>query len=183
MFTFFRVKAICDSDSDDDKSRKKEPTNYRKQLSYSDDESSTGTSEYDPSDIVPPKLTTKPSVVSRKVTKAPVYAQQKRIDTSKTFLESLSATIPLIEAHPDAKKYRQNFKNTREDLCKYLYKMYNEKIFDKKLPEDMVIEWNVRMRGTAGFCYNKRSVKALGGVTRSSRIVLATKVRHYPFMQ
>lgn len=57
-----------------------------------------------------------------------------------------------------------------------MYKLYNENIFDKKLPEDMTIEWNVRMRGTAGYCYNKKSVKSLGGILRSSRIVLSTKV-------
>lgn len=36
------------------------------------------------------------------------------------------------------------------------------------------------MRGTAGFCYNKKSLKTLGGVVKSSRIVLATKVLDTP---
>lgn len=55
--------------------------------------------------------------------------------------------------------------------------MYNEKIFDNKLPKDMLIDWSARMRGTAGFCYNKKSIKSMGVTTRSSRIVLSTKVR------
>lgn len=54
--------------------------------------------------------------------------------------------------------------------------MYNEKIFDNKLPKDMLIDWSTRMRGTAGFCYNKKSIKSLGTTIRSSRIVLSTKV-------
>lgn len=62
-----------------------------------------------------------------------------------------------------------------------MYNLYNDKVFDNELPEDMLIEWNVRMRGTAGFCYNKKSVKTLGGIVKSSRIVLATKVYLYIF--
>lgn len=94
----------------------------------------------------------------------------------KTFLESLSNTVPINQAHQDAKKYRLNYKNYKEELCKKLYKLYNEKVFDNKLPQDMSIEWNVRMRGTAGYCYNKKSATSLGSVIKSSRIVLATKV-------
>lgn len=74
-----------------------------------------------------------------------------------------------------------NYKNLKEDLCKELYKLYNEKVFDDKLPQDMPIEWNVRMRGTAGYCYNKKSIRSLTGIVRSSRIVLATKVGFIPF--
>lgn len=81
------------------------------------------------------------------------------------------------QAHPNAKKYRLDYKSNKEELCKKLYKLYNEKVFDNKLPQDMSIEWNVRMRGTAGYCYNKKSVKSLSGsVVKSSRLVLATKV-------
>lgn len=98
-----------------------------------------------------------------------------------SFLASLSENIPLTNIHPDAKKYRLDYKNNKENLCKYLYKLYNDKVFDNELPEDMSIEWNVRMRGTAGFCYNKKSVKTLGGIVKSSRIVLATKVYLYIF--
>jgi len=95
----------------------------------------------------------------------------------KTFLESLSNMIPINQVHPNAKKYRLDYKNNKEELCKKLYDLYNEKVFDNKLPRDMSIEWNVRMRGTAGYCYNKKSVKSLSrSVVKSSRIVLATKV-------
>lgn len=99
----------------------------------------------------------------------------------KTFLESLSNTIPISQAHQDAKKYRLDYKSYKEELCKKLYKLYNEKVFDNKLPRDMSIEWNVRMRGTAGYCYNKKSATSLGSVTKSSRIVLATKVGFFNY--
>lgn len=90
--------------------------------------------------------------------------------------------IPISNTHPDAKKYRLDYKNNKEELCKELYKLYNEKVFDNQLPQDVPIEWNIRMRGTAGFCYNKKSVRTLSGVVRSSRIVLATKVHSlFPF--
>lgn len=78
--------------------------------------------------------------------------------------------------HCSAIKYRRDYKNTKDDLAKYLFKLYNEKVFENKLPMDMEIQWNVRMRGTAGFCYNKKITKAIGGVVRSSRIALSTKV-------
>jgi len=49
------------------------------------------------------------------------------------------------------------------------------------LPKDMLIEWNVRMGGTAGYCYNKKSEKSLSGsVVKSSRLVLATKILDTP---
>lgn len=99
-----------------------------------------------------------------------------------SFLASLSENVPIANAHPDARKYRLVYKSNKEDLCKHLFKLYNEQIFDKELPEDMSIEWNVRMRGTAGFCYNKKSIKTLGGIMKSSRIVLATKVRRKCFI-
>lgn len=103
-------------------------------------------------------------------------AENKKYGKHKSFLASLSESIPITDVHPDAKKYRLDFKNNKESLCNYLYKLYNEKVFDKNLPEDMSIEWNIRMRGTAGFCYNKKSVRTLGGIVKSSRLVLATKV-------
>lgn len=91
-------------------------------------------------------------------------------------MTSLSSTIPISKIHPDAKKYRLDYKNNKEELCKELYKLYNEKVFDNQLPQDMPIEWSIRLRGSAGYCYNKKIVKTLSGVIRSSRIVLGTKV-------
>ena len=96
----------------------------------------------------------------------------------ETFLASLSNTVPMRRAHPDATKYRLHYKNNKEELCNKLYGLYNEKIFNYKLPRNMSIEWNARMTKTAGYCYNKKCVSSFG-VTKSSRIVLATKVRFF----
>ncbi|XP_034952658.1 acidic repeat-containing protein [Chelonus insularis] len=164
-----KVFDICDSDtesSDYDNERNNE--NYQRRLDFSDNEhnSSNCTSEYDPGDFVPPKTL---SVIKSRV-------QNSRA----SFLKSLSASIPLNNVHPDAIKYRKNFKQTKDELCKYLFKYYNEKVFDNKLPSDMLIEWSSRMRGTAGFCFNKTRRKANGEIERSSRIQLATKVLDSP---
>ncbi|XP_015115223.1 nucleolar protein dao-5 isoform X2 [Diachasma alloeum] len=182
------IKAIeiCDSDTEEDTPVRKNVDN-RKKLVFSDDENdhSSETSEYDPDDFVPPKLevpkTTRPLVNKSKIPTRIFGAPKPDVkrEKPKSFLASLSASVPLEECHTDAKRYRLNFKNTKEELVKVLYKIYNEKIFDNKLPPDMLIEWNIRMRGTAGFCYNKK-VKTLTGFTRSSRIALATKIVDKP---
>ena len=180
-----RAIAICDPDTEneDDKSNSSPVHDIRKKLSFDNDGSEdSNTSEFDPGDYVPPRPT---------VTKDPIKTscQTSKINTRRKitsdkqqhgFLASLSEGVPIANAHPDAKKYRIDFKSNKVALCNYLFKLYNEKVFDKKLPEDLSIEWNVRMRGTAGFCYNKKSLKTLGGVAKSSRIVLATKILDTP---
>lgn len=54
----------------------------------------------------------------------------------------------MMLCHPDAKKYRDNFKAHKEELTNILYKMYNEKVFGSKL--DVVILWNKKLTTTAG---------------------------------
>ncbi|XP_044002922.1 dentin sialophosphoprotein-like isoform X2 [Aphidius gifuensis] len=176
-----RVIEICDTDDEQDDLQIKNTNLNNKKLSFSgDDDSSSGTSEYDPYDIVLPKNTKKlnsKKIQSGKINpKWPSSTFDRDLLKTKSFLESLSSSVPMDISHQDAKKYKINFKNTKEELCKVLYKLYNEKIFDNRLPSDMSIEWNIRMRGTAGFCYNKKSTKTIGGITRSSRIVLASKI-------
>ncbi|XP_043668748.1 putative uncharacterized protein DDB_G0282133 [Vespula pensylvanica] len=191
-----RAIQICDSDEEDEYNTNCHPAVQkvldRKRLSFSNEENSSDTSEFDPGDDITQKrvykkdkyrtkknsrTTTTTTTTNRNLLSS---IESKRKETYKSFLASLSDSIPLISAHPNAKKYRLSYKNNKEELCKYLYKLYNENIFDKKLPEDMSIEWNIRMRGTAGYCYNKKSVKPLGGIVRSSRIVLSTKVLDTP---
>ncbi|KAG7198427.1 hypothetical protein KM043_005814 [Ampulex compressa] len=185
-----RAIAICDTDTDS-RSEKSSTSNEQdleqRKLSFSDDESDTDTSEFDPGDHIPPKpifkkgVTKVPGARTKIPTKLPAPTFNNHTYTKyNSFLASLSENIPINVAHPDAKKYRLNYKNNKEELCRYLFKLYNEKVFDKQLPMDMSIEWNVRMRGTAGFCYNKKSIKSLGGIVKSSRIVLATKILDTP---
>ena len=44
-------------------------------------------------------------------------------------------------------------------LTNHLYKMYNDSVFDNKLPETMKIIWNSRLKTTAGLCRLKRYKK------------------------
>ncbi|XP_071559407.1 uncharacterized protein [Temnothorax nylanderi] len=179
-----RLQTLCDTDTDDDDDKSSsEPKNLQgRKLSFSDDESSS-TSEFEPGDYVPPKY-----VRNKEVTKRPILFKAPKFESTmtksmecKTFLASLSNTVPMSQAHPNAKKYRLDYKNNKEELCKKLYELYNEKVFNNKLPRDTPIEWNVRMRGTAGYCYNKKLVKSLtGSIIKSSRIVLATKIVDTP---
>ncbi|XP_046743669.1 uncharacterized protein LOC124409828 [Diprion similis] len=175
--------AICDSDSDEDENchPKLDKDFNRKRLSFSEDASNSSTSEFDPGEVVFPK----PSAKKAPAKKVPQRSKLNDIistqqQTTKSFLASLSATVPIQYCHPEARAFRNNYKNKKEELCKYLFKLYNKEIFDGKLPDDMALEWNVRMRGTAGFCYNKKSIKSIGGIVRSSRIVLATKILDTP---
>ncbi|XP_014475006.1 PREDICTED: putative leucine-rich repeat-containing protein DDB_G0290503 isoform X2 [Dinoponera quadriceps] len=180
------IFSLCDTDTEDeinDKSSDSKKSLCRKVLTFSDDDSSI-TSEFDPEDYVPPKLAPKKKTTNTlqppKVTTKSESITTNRFLGHKSFLESLSSTISMNKIHPDARKYRLDYKNLKEELCKKLYKLYNEKVFDDKLPRDIPIEWNVRMRGTAGYCYNKKSVRRLSGVVKSSRIVLATKILDTP---
>lgn len=60
----------------------------------------------------------------------------------------------MMLCHPDAKKYRENFKQNKEELTTILYDMYNNKVFDDKL--DVTIIWNKKLTTTAGrFCGTK----------------------------
>ncbi|XP_015431922.1 PREDICTED: dentin sialophosphoprotein [Dufourea novaeangliae] len=186
--TIKKAIAICDSDTEDEDNNHNQAQDLRrKKLCFSaDDSDGSSTSEFDPGDDIPIKSKTRKDLIkiSRQIPKTYTAIKPtsdiRKYEKNESFLASLSENVPLANAHPDAKKYRTNYKNNKEDLSKYLYKLYNDKVFDTQLPKDLSIEWNVRMRGTAGYCYNKKSVRTLGGVMRSSRIVLSTKVLDTP---
>lgn len=58
LFSLFRAVAICDSESDVEENNYRpifDQDNNRKRLSFSDDESDSSTSEFDPGEEVPPK--------------------------------------------------------------------------------------------------------------------------------
>lgn len=54
----------------------------------------------------------------------------------------------MLLCHPDAMKFRKNFKAHKEELTTILYNLYNEKLFDGKLKVDIV--WNKQLTKTAG---------------------------------
>lgn len=68
------------------------------------------------------------------------------LDNGFSFGFSVQASMMLC--HPDAKKYRDNFKTHKEELTTILYKMYNEKAFGGKLDIDLI--WNKKLTTTAG---------------------------------
>ncbi|KAF5281282.1 hypothetical protein FQA39_LY05168 [Lamprigera yunnana] len=94
----------------------------------------------------------------------------------KSFLASLSRSVKLSQCDPQAKLFRNNFKMYKDELLNRLFKLYNENIFDNKIPDQTVFEWNDRMRGTAGFCYCRKITRSTGIIERGARIVLSTKV-------
>ncbi|KAM3867087.1 germ cell nuclear acidic protein [Diretmus argenteus] len=84
--------------------------------------------------------------------------------TPGCFLQSLSAP---------GTSYGQNFKRNKEELTSKLYRLYNTSVFDSKLPANMSVTWNKKMRKTAGYCVTGQE---RGGGNRYARIELSEKV-------
>jgi predicted SprT family Zn-dependent metalloprotease len=57
-----------------------------------------------------------------------------------------------------------------------LYKEFNRRVFDARLPEDMPIEWSNKLNTTAGRCHTKRERQGFSDWAYSARIELSTKV-------
>ncbi|CAN9514863.1 unnamed protein product [Ophioblennius macclurei] len=129
-----------------------------------------GTKSYKPSGGAPPSLKT-PGKSSRS---KPVVSQTEprpaptsRIELCKTpgsFLGSLSNPSSI---------YVAGFKKNKEELTVKLYKLYNTTVFDNKLPVDMSVSWNKKLRKTAGYCVTGQE---RGGGNRYARIELSEKV-------
>ncbi|XP_078682366.1 uncharacterized protein LOC144916844 [Branchiostoma floridae x Branchiostoma belcheri] len=98
-------------------------------------------------------------------------AAARRNSEPTCFLSSLST--PARGKTPSS-PFVSDFKKHREELVKKLFKLYNETVFDNKLPSDMSVTWNNKMRKTAGFCYTGRS--KLNRTQLVARIELSDKV-------
>ncbi|XP_054453839.1 germ cell nuclear acidic protein [Anoplopoma fimbria] len=97
----------------------------------------------------------------------PRHGPTARVALCKTpgcFLQSLS--------NPGS-SYGRNFKQNKEELTSRLYQLYNTSVFDSKLPLDMSVTWNKKMRKTAGYCITGQ--ERCGG-NRYARIELSEKV-------
>ncbi|NXN07127.1 ACRC protein, partial [Indicator maculatus] len=81
------------------------------------------------------------------------------------FLQDLS--------NPDS-HYMKHFKKNKEELAQKLYCLYNDTIFEKKLPEKMAIIWNKKMRKTAGYCVTGQTKSP--EAKRYARIELSERV-------
>ncbi|CAH1777416.1 unnamed protein product [Owenia fusiformis] len=91
-----------------------------------------------------------------------------------SFLKSLSTNVENQRRHPDALEYVKQFKKKKEELTMRLVKLYNETVFDSKLPENLEVIWNPRLLKTAGYCaYKRNRVKQ---DDRTCRIELSGKV-------
>ncbi|XP_037635144.1 acidic repeat-containing protein [Sebastes umbrosus] len=97
----------------------------------------------------------------------PRHGPTSRVAFCKTpgcFLQSMS--------NPGS-SYGRNFKQNKEELTSRLYQLYNTSVFDSKLPIDMSVKWNKKMRKTAGYCVTGQE---RGGGGRYARIELSEKV-------
>ncbi|XP_078603011.1 uncharacterized protein LOC144877030 isoform X2 [Branchiostoma floridae x Branchiostoma japonicum] len=118
-----------------------------------------------------PKLSTAANPRSKSASETSLSAAPRLNSEPTSFLSSLST--PARGKAPSS-PYVSDFRKNREELVKKLYQLYNETVFDNKLPADMSVTWNNKMRKTAGFCYTGRSK-----VNRSllvARIELSEKV-------
>ncbi|KAI4465902.1 transcriptional regulator [Holotrichia oblita] len=93
-----------------------------------------------------------------------------------SFLSSLSASVPVDKCDASAKIFRSTYKISKGELAKRLFQLYNEEIFSNAIPQDTLLEWSDRMRGTAGFCYCRKITRRTGVIERTTKIVLATKI-------
>ncbi|XP_073493983.1 germ cell nuclear acidic protein isoform X2 [Phyllobates terribilis] len=69
--------------------------------------------------------------------------------------------------------YVKTFKQKKHELTVRLYSLYNQTIFEQKLPENLEITWNKKMRKTAGYCVTGQKRETL---ERYARIELSEKV-------
>lgn len=100
----------------------------------------------------------------------------KSTDQKFSFLASLSASVEIDLCDNSARLFRENYKAYKEELAQKLFKLFNENIFEGNIPGDTQLEWNDRMRKTAGMCYCKKITRRTGNVERNARIVFATKI-------
>ncbi|XP_025896736.1 acidic repeat-containing protein [Nothoprocta perdicaria] len=88
-----------------------------------------------------------------------------------------SCSVPgcfLQDLSNPASQFVKYFKKNKEDLTQKLYRLYNNTIFEQKLPEKMEINWNKKMRKTAGYCVTGQTRSPEG--QRYARIELSEKV-------
>ncbi|ENN80145.1 hypothetical protein YQE_03409, partial [Dendroctonus ponderosae] len=97
-----------------------------------------------------------------------------------SFLESLSATVPLNQCDMSARLFRTNFKQHKQELAKRLFSLFNENVFDDAIPGNCAIEWNTKLTKTAGLCHFKKITHRQGQIERQVKISLSTKVLDSP---
>ncbi|XP_034399150.1 acidic repeat-containing protein isoform X2 [Cyclopterus lumpus] len=112
----------------------------------------------------PGKSTTLKPTVSQTEPRPGPTSRLPLCKTPGCFLQSLSNT---------GSSCGRNFKQNKEALTIRLYQLYNTSVFDNKLPTNMSVTWNKKMRKTAGYCITGQ--ERCGG-NRYARIELSEKV-------
>jgi predicted SprT family Zn-dependent metalloprotease len=82
---------------------------------------------------------------------------------------------PPIPKKSSGKKQKQEFQKQREIIAREWFAKFNEAIFDGKLEPDMELEWNNRLRTTAGRTHSTRTLLN-DQFTYSSKIVLSSNI-------
>lgn len=120
---------------------------------------------FKPFDVKTPgkSLISKPAVSQTEPRPGPV-SRTVLCKTPGCFLQSLT--------NPSS-SYADNFKRNKEELTSKLYQLYNTTVFGSKLPVNMSVTWNKKMRKTAGYCVTGQEK---GGGNRYARIELSEKV-------
>ncbi|XP_035872263.1 acidic repeat-containing protein [Phyllostomus discolor] len=93
-----------------------------------------------------------------------------------SFCRNLNCNIPgcFLRDIEKLKEYTgRNFKRNKDELVRRLYVLFNETVFDKKLPEKLEICWNKKMLRTAGLCSSTHSSKT---AKRQTKIDISLKV-------
>ncbi|KAF3838163.1 hypothetical protein F7725_009931 [Dissostichus mawsoni] len=110
----------------------------------------------------------KPAILKPTVSQTePRHGPTSRVALCRTpgcFLQTLS--------NPGS-SYGRNFKQNKEELTSRLYLLYNSSVFDTKLPVNMSVTWNKKLRKTAGYCITGQE---RAGGNRYARIELSEKV-------
>ncbi|GMT21202.1 hypothetical protein PFISCL1PPCAC_12499, partial [Pristionchus fissidentatus] len=89
-------------------------------------------------------------------------ADKESRDPDRHFLLSLAENYDGKRRHADAETFvKRGVKGekTRTALVQMLFELYNREIFEEKLPSDLSITFNARLRKTAGYC--KMSIRSM----------------------
>ncbi|XP_076269990.1 uncharacterized protein LOC143202392 [Rhynchophorus ferrugineus] len=167
-----KLQGLCDSDtasdsgsSESDKENQQKTINSSEKSVDSCEEEISSDEEYD-----------------LEVTR--LYQQKSKQPVNKertySFLESLSVAVPISKCDISARIFRSSFKTNKDKLVEKLFSLYNDKVFNGLLPKDTVIEWNNKLRNTAGLCYCVRTTHRNGKIERVAKISLSSKVLDSP---
>lgn len=96
----------------------------------------------------------KKSRMKRSSTLSRTYRRETDPSKFHSFIYSLSEEVDESQKkrHPEAVKYVKDFQKYKNVLAKKLFREFNKRIFNEKLPLTMEINWNKRLSTTAGYC-------------------------------